>query len=212
MGVDDWRKNFNKKLDDFGEDALKKIRNQREVGSSRDRVGLMDRISMAKGENPQWSKDVDRRQAGSDPYEEEGTNITPQRNRVASPGMHRAGIVSKAPPPPPPVRNNPGIPRQVGGGDQAHLHAPPPPPRMNNEDGINNPPPAYPSPLTSGAGGVSHEPHQYAAPSPPAPPTSSRVPSDAQQPGFIEFSKFTQDDKEAFFSLLDEYFESRGFH
>uniref|UniRef100_V5EX00 Uncharacterized protein n=2 Tax=Kalmanozyma brasiliensis (strain GHG001) TaxID=1365824 RepID=V5EX00_KALBG len=56
---------------------------------------------------------------------------------------------------------------------------------MQNEEGTSNPPPPYP-PV--------HAEHSY--------PTSTGA-------GHIEFSRFTPADKQAFFGLLDEYFDQR---
>ncbi|SJX60965.1 uncharacterized protein SRS1_12235 [Sporisorium reilianum f. sp. reilianum] len=177
MPLDSWRKDFNKKLDDFGEDAKHKFRQQREAnaggGGSGSRVGLQDRMNMLKGDNLRWNRDVESRaSAAAGDGAEHASTVVPERSRVP-PALPSA--LNKGRPPPPPSRHS---------GSAA---APPPPAlpaRMQNEDGTSNPPPPYP-PQTQ---------HAY--------PTS-------QGAGHIEFSRFTQQDKEAFFELLDEYFDQR---
>lgn len=178
MPWDDWRKDFNKKLDDFGEDAKQKYRQQREVnagtGGSANKVGLQDRMNMLKGQNPQWDRDVESRTAGTD-QTGASTTIVPERTRVPPPPPGGVSL-QKATPPPPPLRRG-----TSGAAAQTAAHTPGLPPRMQNEDGTSNPPPPYPP--------TSPPQHAY--------PTS-------QGAGHIEFSKFTQQDKQAFFALLDE--------
>ncbi len=166
MPWDDWRKDFNKKLDDFGEDAKHKFRQQREAnagGSSSGKVGLQDRMNMLKGENPRWNRDVEARAGGED----HASTVVPERSRVP-PAPPSA--LNKGRPPPPPQR----------GSHSAATAAPAPalPPRMQNEDGTNHPPPPYP-------------------------PAAHAFPA-IDGAGYIQFSKFSQQDKHAFFSLLDE--------
>lgn len=170
MPWDDWRKDFNKKLDDFGEDAMHKIRQQREAnagGSSSNKVGLQDRMNMLKGQNPQWSRDVEARNAGG--ADHTSTTVVPERSRVP-PAPPSA--LNKGRPPPPPSRQSQGT---------TGASAPALPPRMQNEDGTSNPPPPYPP--------TAQAQHTY--------PSS-------QGEGHIEFSRFTRQDKDAFFQLLDE--------
>lgn len=178
MPLDDWRKNFNKKLDDFGEDAKLKFRQQREAnagGSSAagDRVGLQDRMNMLKGENPRWNRDVDSRTSAAGAGAEHNSTVVPERSRVP-PAPPSA--LNKGRPPPPPTRHSAtGSVASVG---LSSGPAPSLPPRMQNEDGTSNPPPPYPPTQ-----------HSY--------PTSEGA-------GHIEFSRFTRQDKAAFFELLDE--------
>jgi len=158
MGFDDMRKNFNKKLDDFGEDAMKKVRQQREANagsSGSNRVGIQDRMNMLKGENPRWNRDVESRSSAT-----ATETVVPERSRVppAPPSS-----LNKGRPPPPPQRHS-------GSGPVL-------PPRMANEEGTANPPPPYP-------------------------PASHTLPT--SEAGHLEFSRFTQQDKAAFFELLDE--------
>lgn len=177
MPWDDWRKDFNKKLDDFGEDAKQKYRQQKEVNAgtagSANKVGLQDRMNMLKGQNPRWDRDVESRNAGAadDGVANNTTTVSPERSRVPPPPP--GGIaLQKARPPPPPLRR---------GTSGAALPASTPglPPRMQNEDGTSHPPPPYPP----------SQQQEY----PPSPSA-----------GHIEFSRFTQRDKQAFFALLDE--------
>ncbi|KAJ1033700.1 hypothetical protein NDA13_001681 [Ustilago tritici] len=185
MPLDDWRKNFNKKLDNFGEDAMKKVRQQREAnagGSSAGggRVGLQDRMSMLKGENPRWNRDVDSRTAaaGGGTGSDYNPTVVPERSRVP-PAPPSA--LNKGRPPPSPARHS--ATGSIGSVGSASGHAPSLPPRMQNEDGTSNPPPPYPPAQ-----------HVY--------PTSEGA-------DHIEFSRFTRQDKAAFFELLDEYFDQR---
>ncbi|KIS71020.1 uncharacterized protein UMAG_00937 [Mycosarcoma maydis] len=179
MPWDDWRKDFNKKLDDFGEDAKQKFRQQREAnaagGSGGSKIGFQDRMNMLKGDNPRWNRDVESRVSAAQGAEHAAT-VVPERSRVppAPPS-----VLNKARPPPPPSRHS--------GSAAAGVAPPALPARMQNEDGTNNPPPPYP-PATQAY-------HEY--------PTSQGTTS------HIEFSRFTQQDKEAFFNLLDEYFDQR---
>lgn len=174
MPWDDWRKDFNKKLDDFGEDAKHKFRQQREAnagsgGSAGSRIGLQDRMNMLKGENPRWNRDVESRaSAAGGEGAEHASTVVPERSRVP-PAPPSA--LNKGRPPPPPSRHS---------GTAAVAPPPALPARMQNENGTSNPPPPYPPAQTQ---------HAY--------PTS-------QATGHIEFSRFTQQDKEAFFDLLDE--------
>lgn len=178
MPWDDWRKDFNKKLDDFGEDAKQKYRQQREVnagtGGSANKVGIQDRMNMLKGQNPRWDRDVEARTAGTDDAGS-STTVVPERTRVPPPPPGGVSL-QKATPPPPPLRRG-----TSGAASQTAAPSPGLPPRMQNEDGTSNPPPPYPP--------TSPPQHAY--------PTS-------QGAGHIEFSKFTQRDKQAFFALLDE--------
>ncbi|SPO24992.1 uncharacterized protein UTRI_01503_B [Ustilago trichophora] len=182
MPWDDWRKDFNKKLDDFGEDAKHKFRQQREANaggsSSTGKVGLQDRMNMLKGQNPQWNRDVESRAsaAATGAGVEHASTVVPERSRV--PPAPTSSALNKGRPPPPPSRHS-----GLGAGSAAP--APALPPRMQNEDGTSHPPPPYP-PVASQ--------HAY--------PTSEGT-------GHIEFSRFTRQDKEAFFELLDEYFDQR---
>lgn len=175
MPWDDWRKDFNKKLDDFGEDAKQKYRQQREAnaggGSGGSRVGLHDRMNMLKGENPRWNRDVESRSSAAAGAAEHASTVVPERSRVP-PAPPSA--LNKGRPPPPPSRHS---------GSSATGTAPPAlPARMQNEDGTSHPPPPYPP--------TAHTQHAY--------PTSQG------SVAHIEFSRFTREDKEAFFSLLDE--------
>ncbi|KAJ9479822.1 Proline-rich protein [Pseudozyma hubeiensis] len=181
MPWDDWRKDFNKKLDDFGEDAKQKYRQQREANaggsSSGSKVGLQDRMNMLKGENPRWNRDVESRTpATAGAGTEHTSTVVPERSRVP-PAPPSA--LNKGRPPPPPSRHS---------ASNTSAAAPPPalPARMQNEDGTNNPPPPYPP--------ATQTQHAY--------PTS-------QGSSHIEFSRFTHHDKQAFFHLLDEYFDQR---
>ena len=174
MPWDDWRKDFNKKLDNFGEDAKSKIRQQREANAgsaSGGKVGLQDRMSMLKGDDPRWKRDVDSR-ASTAAATEHSSTVVPERNRVPP---APASSLSRARPPPPPSRHS---------GLATAAPAPSLPPRMQNEDGTSHPPPPYP-------------PAQHAYPT-------------TEGEGYIEFSRFTQDDKDAFFALLDEVSSIRG--
>ena len=99
MPWDDWRVNLNKKLDDFGEDAMRKVRQQREAGGG---VGVRDRLSMAKGETPAWNRDVDRRAAGAGAQHD----AQPSSMSVSVP----------RPPPPPPPRSASGSGSGSGSG------------------------------------------------------------------------------------------------
>lgn len=148
MGVDDWRKNFNKKLDDFGEDAMRKVRQQREVNAggstSTPKVGLQDRMNMLKGQDPRWSRDVESRASAA--AGEDHSTVVPERSRVPPPPPSR---LNQSRPPPPPSRHSGGA------------AAPALPPRMQNEDGTSNPPPPYPPvqsehayPTSNGAGHI----------------------------------------------------------
>ncbi|SNX82282.1 uncharacterized protein MEPE_00988 [Melanopsichium pennsylvanicum] len=173
MPWDEWRKDFNKKLDNFGEDAKHKYRQQREAnsgGTSSGRIGVHDRMNMLKGENPRWNRDLESRaaanEAGPDPTS--STVVPETRSRVPPAPL---SALNKGRPPPPPSRNS-----QTGAG--ASLPPPSLPPRMQNEEGTSNPPPPYPP-----------TEHSY--------PTSDDT-------GHIQFSRFTRQDKDAFFQLLDE--------
>ncbi|PWZ00886.1 TBC-domain-containing protein [Testicularia cyperi] len=198
MPWDDWRKDFNKKLDDFGEDAMKKVRQQKEAnvatGSSGNKVGFQDRINMLKGQNPRWERDVESRHSGVEPGAAganvssaypTSTTVVPDRSRVPPPAP--PGIMNKGAPPPPPIRRNTS---STAAATPTSSYANPPlPPRMQNEEGINHPPPPYP-PVHAEAAGSTYD-HAYPA---------------TQGPSHFEFSKFTHEDKLAFFALLDELF------
>ncbi|EPQ29581.1 uncharacterized protein PFL1_02800 [Pseudozyma flocculosa PF-1] len=162
MGLDDYRKNFNQKLDSFGEDAMKKIRAQREANagtaSSSDRIGVKDRLNMFKGDNPRWNSDIER-----------------PSTRGAVP--------------------------------------PPPPPRMANENGTAYPPPPY-DPAT-GEGAPRPADDYYTSSQPEQQPAYGQHHEAAtgswpvHSEGYIEFSKFTPQDKEVFWDLLDQYFDQK---
>ena len=121
---------------------------------------------MLKGQNPQWTRDVESRASASGTGAEHSSMVVPERSRVP-PAPPSA--LNKGRPPPPPSRHS---------GTGAAVPAPALPPRMQNEDGTSHPPPPYP-------------PAQHAY------PTSDGA-------SHIEFSRFTREDKDAFFQLLDE--------
>jgi hypothetical protein len=168
------------KLDEWGAAQAKKLSAQRDAGST---ASMSDRLNMARGRDNRWESSS--KTAGVD---EEGDTIVPARSGRGVPPPPPALRSSVVPPPPPQ--------RTVSGGVKGGVPPAPPsrssttssrppvlPRRMDNEGGTPNPPPPYPA-------GV---------PSPPV-----RSPSQEGEAGMTEFSKFTAEDKEAFFSLLDE--------
>ena len=115
-------------------------------------------------------------------------------------------------PPPPPSRTSHGAgPPPVNSSSKPSLpsrtagSAPPPPglpPRMANENGIDNPPPPY-------VGAKPGLPSRGPVPGAGGSSAGSRSVPSAPGPGYLEFSKFDQAEKQAFFQLLDQYFASR---
>ena len=147
--------------------------------SSRDAgpgASMSERLNLARGKDDLW----ERTKTGTTTTDDE-TNIVPQRagsSRVGAlppaPSSYVGGSKA-APPPPPPQRGAaPAPPARKG-------PAPPLPRRMDNEGGTDRPPPPYATP--SSVAGAS---------------TSTAMPD------YIEFSKFSEQDKQAFFLLLDE--------
>lgn len=175
------------KLDDWGSSTSKKFAATRDAGPS---ASISDRFNIARGKDDRWEKS---KLATAVDTEEDQTNIVPQRSVASSsrvahlPKAPNNFIASKAPPPPPPMRTATGgsIPSAAASPPPAAFTrgkapAPPPPPalprRMDNENGTDHPPPSY----------------------------GFNTANDPSQPSYIEFSKFTEEDKLAFFTLLDE--------
>jgi hypothetical protein len=138
-------------------------------------ASISDRFNLARGKDDRWEKSKASR------ANEDDTNIVPQRSNRADrlPQAPSSFVGGKSPPPPPPQRG-------LSSGSSSNVPPPPargkapPPPlprRMDNESGIDRPPPDYGTSLAT----ASSTKHDY-----------------------IEFSKFTEEDKQAFFSLLDE--------
>lgn len=174
------------KLDEWGSSQAKKLNSQRDAGSG---ASFSDRLNLARGKDDRWERS---RKTGS--ADEDPSNIVPNRTaRVGhlppAPSSAVGGVGRSHPPPPPPQRNGASVPppppRSAAPAATAPKPAPTLPRRMDNENGIPSPPPPYPTPA-------------------PAPP--SRQPSQTRNvgPSYIEFSKFGPEDKDAFFSMLDE--------
>lgn len=164
------------KLDEWGSSANKKFASTRNTGPG---SSMTDRFNAARGKDDRWEKSKPVRAEDDDQ-----TNIVPQRSgRVDHlPQAPSSFIGGKAPPPPPPQRGlGTGQTSDAPPAPPARGRAPPPalPRRMDNESGIDRPPPAYGNSNTSAV---------------PATETT----------GYIEFTKFTEQDKQAFFLLLDE--------
>ncbi|SPO38130.1 uncharacterized protein PSFLO_03607 [Pseudozyma flocculosa] len=228
MGLDDYRKNFNQKLDSFGEDAMKKIRAQREANagtaSSSDRIGVKDRLNMFKGDNPRWNSDIERRRPGSSAAAEDEEAAAAAAGAARRMPPHSGYMGSKGPPPPPPVRRATST---SSGGHHSHpipaaappaastrgAVPPPPPPRMANENGTAYPPPPY-DPAT-GEGAPRPADDYYTSSQPEQQPAYGQHHEAAtgswpvHSEGYIEFSKFTPQDKEVFWDLLDQYFDQK---
>ncbi|UZJ52333.1 hypothetical protein CBS101457_001653 [Exobasidium rhododendri] len=111
------------------------------------------------------------------------TSVVPQRaGRLDNlPKGPSSSVGGKGPPPPPPSRGGTSISGAPAPLARSKAPGPPLPRRMDNEAGTDRPPPTYGSAVA---------------------PTSGT--------NHIEFSKFTEEDKQAFFLLLDEFFEARS--
>ncbi|PWN87485.1 hypothetical protein FA10DRAFT_186486, partial [Acaromyces ingoldii] len=177
------------KLDEWGAAQKKKYQTSTNAGP---KASVGDRLKLARGIDDRWEKTSKSKQQddgadeGEDPH-----NIVPRRIQAPAAASRFAGP-SKGPPPPPPQRSGTSSHSMATPATVPAVRGPPPtlPRRMDNENGTSNPPPSY--------GQITR---------PPAPPPRSATQSEG--PGYIEFSKFTQADKEAFFELLDEFFESK---
>lgn len=166
------------KLDEWGSASKKKYTSVRDAGPG---ASISDRFNTARGkEDPRWK-------ATTSNADEDQTNIVPQRRVGHLPQAPGNFVANKAKPPPPPVRTNStasaSTSASVPPAAPPRTKAPPPPlpRRMDNENGIDQPPPSYgtTSTITS--------------------PSRSSI-----GPRHLEFSKFTEEDKQDFFELLDE--------
>ncbi len=170
------------------------MRAQQETASG---LGVKDRFKVAKGENVRW--EATRRDRGEDGEEggEGGSSAAASRvggrtlppgppSRNLGPPPSRGAALAGGAPPPINAASKPPLPSRGSTGA-----APPPslPPRMGNDNGISNPPPPY-----VGA-------------KPGLPARSGAAPAAAS---YVQFSTMDQTEKQAFFTLLDQYFASRG--
>ncbi|KAN0059762.1 hypothetical protein ACQY0O_008335 [Thecaphora frezii] len=196
MPWDDFRHNLNKRLDDFGDDAMKKMRAQREANastSSSDRIGVKERFHMLKGDNPRWNHDVERRRAQHGEDQQPTPAVGGRRMAPAVPGaVPRGG----KPPLPPPVRSAAGGTRQT----VTASPPPPPPPRMANENGTSFPPPPYVPAHAEAVDAIATATQQQ---------QQQTISWPIHPDGYVQFSRFTQQDKEAFWDLLDQYFDQK---
>lgn len=176
------------KLDEWGSDHMKKFNSQRDAGSG---ASFSDKLKIARGKDDRWERTKKPSETAED-----STTIVPNRSSRLPPAPTNAyagARTSAVPPPPPPQRSGSGAPPPPPSRTASTSTAPPPtlPRRMDNEAGTSHPPPPYP-----------------VAP-PAAPSRGLNQQNTATGSGHIEFSKFGQEDKEAFFDLLDEYFAQR---
>ncbi|PWN42842.1 hypothetical protein IE81DRAFT_322980 [Ceraceosorus guamensis] len=165
------------KLDQFGFNAMAKLKDQKAAGT---KTSMKDRLDMSRtAADRRWDQTAKARK--EEEQEEAGqasnTSATASSSRGAPPhppSRSTASSTLAGPSPLPPSRANSNRP------------TPALPPRMANEAGTNNPPPAYGSVVP-----------------PPAPP--SRKVSTGGNATF-KWSQISQADKQAFFELLDEFF------
>lgn len=181
------------KLDDWGASAAKRVTGAGQ-GSS-----IQDRINLARGKpDDRWDRTKHSSPTTSNSTEDSG-NIVPNRSarvgHLPPAPASATGIGSKRPPPPP-QRN---ISNASSSSGPSNVRGPPPalPRRMDNESGIDRPPPPY-VPASKPPAPPSRKPSQ------PSHTSSTSISASSEKPGYIEFSKFQQQDKDAFFGLLDE--------
>lgn len=211
------------KLDEWGSSQMKKYQQSSNAGP---KASVGDRFKLARGIDDRWDRSSKSKQQQQEEGEsregEDPNNIVPRRVQAPPPKSSFASLSKGPAPPPPPQRtgsssnsSNNSSNRNVPGSSRATAadtvgRGPPPslPRRMDNENGTDNPPPSY---------------NHVARAQPPPPPPPSRAPAptttvptivpaasaQVDGPGYLEFSKFTQADKDAFFNLLDEFFDSK---
>lgn len=167
------------KLDEWGSASKKKYTSVRDAGPG---ASISDRFNTARGkEDPRWKATT------TSNTDEDQTNIVPQRRVGHLPQAPGNFVANKAKPPPPPVRSNSAASASTAASvpppAPPRTKAPPPPlpRRMDNENGIDQPPPSYGIASTNS--------------------TPSRINARSSH---LEFSKFTEADKQDFFNLLDE--------
>ena len=165
---------------------MKKFNSQRDAGSG---ASFSDKLKIARGKDDRW----ERTKKPSDTVEDSETIIPNRASRLppAPTNAYAGARTSGVPPPPPPQRSGSG--------------APPPPPTRTANTTTTAPPPTLPRRMDNEAG-TSHPPPPYPVAPPAAPSRGLSQQNTATGSGNIEFSKFGQEDKEAFFDLLDEYF------
>ncbi|KAL9936017.1 hypothetical protein V8E36_004859 [Tilletia maclaganii] len=192
-----WTQAQMKKLDNVGASAMVKLRQQQNAQGS----SMKERWNLAQGKDDRWERSAAAREQGADPDSaDQDASAAPfsVRARAAQMGTGSGSAVAgKGPPPPPPARL----------GAVSSQAQPPPPPARQPSTGADS---------TFSAGSVA---------TPPAPPPRSTFAAGAAQSAAtqpvarsaaaaatgLKFSELDATEKEAFFSLLDEYFSSRGF-
>ncbi|KAK0552085.1 hypothetical protein OC846_003050 [Tilletia horrida] len=193
-----WTQAQMKKIDDVSAAAMGKIRQQQNAQGS----SMNERWNIARGKDDRWERSA--KTTDPDAEEAEAPSVPSVRARAAQlGGAGTTAAATKGPPPPPPARLGVSVAAASAG-------APPPPPARQPSTGAEAAIPAY----------------STAASAPPAPPARSSVggapPPTPSRPATVgvaavptslvpKFSELDATEKEAFFQLLDEYFQSRGF-
>ncbi|KAK0524555.1 hypothetical protein OC834_005494 [Tilletia horrida] len=203
-----WTQAQMKKIDDASAAALGKIKQQQNAQGS----SLNERWNIARGKDDRWERSAASRAEDQDPASSEHDAAAAPftvRARAAQLGSAASPAASKGPPPPPPAR--------LGAASSSAAAVPPPPPARQPSADMVAPSSAAapPAPPPRGVGALSHAP-AAAAPrlgssSATAGVTVAPAGLAAGQAMIPKFSEMDATEKAHFFSLLDEYFQSRGF-
>ncbi|KAE8225336.1 hypothetical protein CF319_g1889 [Tilletia indica] len=200
-----WTQAQMKKIDDVSASALGKLKQQQNAQGS----SVADRWKLAKGQDERWERsgaaransgDADAGAAGGEHDTAAAAPFT-VRARAAHLGSGSTPV-NKGPPPPPPARLGAAA-------------TPPPPPARQPSYGVDSVSPATtgagpppPPPRGAGASAASTNPYLHTAAA--GPHTGRAAAAGASQAMIPKFSELDETEKEAFFSLLDEYFDRRS--